>query len=112
MEQLRDPTHVGQKSWQVLSVALAVLPATTCPEWCRDHSPLKRVLISGGCVRVAGKGSPSLPGQGTAASNSGRYINLGKVPALKKNRKVHTKGCFDKLLEKAYMPMKKGKRRQ
>jgi hypothetical protein len=84
MEQLRDPTHVGQKSWQVLSVALAVLPATTCPEWCRDHSPLKRVLISGGCVRVAGKGSPSLPGQGTAASNSGRYINLGKVPALKK----------------------------
>jgi IS605 OrfB family transposase len=58
-----------QKSWQVLSVALAVLLATTCLEWCRDHSPLKRVLISGDWVRVAGKGSPSLPGQGTAASN-------------------------------------------
>jgi IS605 OrfB family transposase len=58
-----------QKSWRVLSVALAVLLATTCLEWCRDHSPLKRVLISGDWVRVAGKGSPSLPGQGTAASN-------------------------------------------
>jgi IS605 OrfB family transposase len=68
MEQLRGPTHVGQKSWQVLSVALAVLLATTYLEWCRDHSPLKRVLISGDWVRVAGKGSPSLPGQGTAAS--------------------------------------------
>jgi Hypothetical protein len=69
MEQLRGPTQVGQKSWRVLSVALAVLLATACLEWCRDHSPLKRVLISRDWVRVAGKGSPSLPGQGTAASN-------------------------------------------
>ncbi|NHV05712.1 MAG: IS200/IS605 family element transposase accessory protein TnpB [Thaumarchaeota archaeon] len=60
-----------RKSWQVLSVALAALRATTCLEWCRDHSPLKRVLISGDWVKVAGKGSPSLPGQGTAASNCG-----------------------------------------
>jgi IS605 OrfB family transposase len=45
-----------QKSWRVLSVALAALRATTCLEWCRDHSPLKRVLISGDWVRVAGKG--------------------------------------------------------
>jgi transposase, IS605 OrfB family, central region len=57
-----------QKSWRVLSVALAVLLAATCLEWCRDHSPLKRVLISGDWARVADKGSPSLPGQGTAAS--------------------------------------------
>jgi IS605 OrfB family transposase len=65
-----------QKSWRVLSVALAVLLATTCLEWCRDHSPLKRVLISGDWVRVAGKGSPSLPGQGTAASNCS-FIHFG-----------------------------------
>jgi len=65
-----------QKSWQVLSVALASLLATTCLEWCRDHSPLKRVLISGDWVRVAGKGSPSLPGQGTTASNCS-FIHFG-----------------------------------
>jgi len=52
MEQLRGPTHVGQKSWLVLSVALAALRATTCLEWCRDHSPLKRVLVSGDWARV------------------------------------------------------------
>jgi IS605 OrfB family transposase len=66
---MRGRARSLQKSWQVLSVALAALRATTCLEWCRDHSPLKRVLISGDWVRVAGKGSPSLPGQGTAASN-------------------------------------------
>jgi len=60
-----------RKSWQVLSVALASLRATTCLEWCRDHSPLKRVLISGDWAKVAGKGSPSIPDQGTAASNCG-----------------------------------------
>jgi transposase, putative, N-terminal domain len=65
-----------QKSWRVLSVALAVLRATTCLEWCRDHSPLKRVLISGDWARVAGKGSPSLPGQGTAASPCS-FIHFG-----------------------------------
>ncbi|MFZ8860373.1 MAG: IS200/IS605 family accessory protein TnpB-related protein [Thermocrinis sp.] len=65
-----------QKSWRVLSVALAVLLAATCLEWCPDHSPLKRVLISGDWVRVAGKGSPSLPGQGTAASNCS-FIHFG-----------------------------------
>jgi predicted transposase len=64
-----------QKSWQVLSVALAVLRATACLEWCRDHSPLKRVLISGD--EVAGGVSPSLPGQGTAAQNRCSFIHLG-----------------------------------
>jgi IS605 OrfB family transposase len=67
MKPMRGRARSLQKSWQVLSVALAVLLATTCLEWCRDHSPLKRVLISGDWVRVAGKGSPSFPGQGTAA---------------------------------------------
>jgi len=65
-----------RKSWQVLSVTLASLRATTCLEWCRDHSPLKRVLISGDWAKVAGKGSPSLPGQGTAASNCS-FIHFG-----------------------------------
>ena len=69
MKPMRGRAKSLQKSWRVLSVALAALLATTCLEWCRDHSPLKRVLISGDWVRVAGKGSPSLPGQGTAASN-------------------------------------------
>ena len=66
-----------QKSWQVLSVALASLRATTCLEWCRDHSPLKRVLISGDWVKVAGKGSPSILGQGTTASNCS-FIHFGR----------------------------------
>jgi IS605 OrfB family transposase len=66
-----------QKSWQVLSVALAALRATTCLEWCPDHSPLKRVLISGDWVRVAGGVSPSLPGQGTAAQNKCSFIHFG-----------------------------------
>jgi IS605 OrfB family transposase len=65
-----------RKSWQVLSVALASLRATTCLEWCRDHSPLKHVLISGDWVKVAGKGSPLIPGQGTATSNCG-FIHFG-----------------------------------
>jgi IS605 OrfB family transposase len=74
MERVRGSTQVGQKSWRVLSVALAVLFATTCLEWCRDHSPLKRVLVSGDWARVAGKGSPSFPGQGTAAQNMCSFV--------------------------------------
>jgi IS605 OrfB family transposase len=65
-----------RKSWQVLSAALASLRVTTCLEWCRDHSPLKHVLISGDWVKVASKGSPSLPDQGTATSNCG-FIHFG-----------------------------------
>ena len=68
MKPMRGRAKSLQKSWRVLSVALAVLLATPCFEWCRDHSPLKRVLISEDWARVADKGSPSLPGQGTAAS--------------------------------------------
>jgi IS605 OrfB family transposase len=76
MKPMRGRAKSLQKSWRVLSVALAALLATPCLEWCRDHSPLKRVLISGDWARVAGKGSPSLPGQGTAASNCS-FINFG-----------------------------------
>jgi IS605 OrfB family transposase len=68
MKPMRGRAKSLRKSWQVLSVALTALRATTCLEWCRDHSPLKRVLISGDWVRVAGGVSPSLPGQGTTAS--------------------------------------------
>ncbi len=78
MKPMRGRAKSLQKSWRVLSVALAVLRATTCLEWCPDYSPLKRVLISGNWVRVVGKGSPSLPGQGTAASNCS-FINFGDL---------------------------------
>jgi IS605 OrfB family transposase len=76
MKPMRGRAKSLQKSWQVLSVALAALRATTCLEWCRDHSPLKRVLISGDWAKVAGKGSPSLPGQGTTASPCS-FIHFG-----------------------------------
>jgi IS605 OrfB family transposase len=39
---MRGRARSLQKSWRVLSVALVVLRATTCLEWCPDHSPLKR----------------------------------------------------------------------
>jgi len=67
---MRSRAKSLQKSWRVLSVALAF----SCLERCRDHSPLKRVLISGG--KVAGGVSPSLPGQGTDASPCS-FIHLG-----------------------------------
>jgi hypothetical protein len=74
---MRGRAKSPQKSWRVLSVALAVLRATTCLEWCPDHSPLKRVLISGDWVRVAGRGSPSFLGQGMAAQNKCSFIQFG-----------------------------------
>jgi hypothetical protein len=64
MEQLRGPTKVGQKSWQVLSVALAF----SCLESFRDYSDW---------VGVAGRVSPSLPGQGTTAQNMCSFIQFG-----------------------------------
>ncbi|MFZ8785106.1 IS200/IS605 family accessory protein TnpB-related protein [Thermocrinis sp.] len=68
---MRGRARSLQKSWRVLSVALAF----SCLEWCPDHSPLKRVLISGD--KVAGGVSPSLPGQGTVAQNRCSFIHLG-----------------------------------
>ena len=71
MERVRDRAESLQKSWRVLSIALAF----SCLEWCRDHSPLKRVLISGDWVGVARrKGLVPLPGQGTAALNRCSFI--------------------------------------
>jgi len=49
MERVRGSTQVEQKSWQVLSVALAF----SCLESLRDFSPLKRLLISRDWVGVA-----------------------------------------------------------
>jgi len=76
MKPMRGRVKSLRKSWQVLSVTLEALRATTCFEWCRDHSPLKRVLISRDWAKVAGKDSPSLPCQGTAASNCS-FIHFG-----------------------------------
>jgi len=74
MEQLRGSTHVGQKSWRVLSVALAF----SCLESFRDFSPLKRVILLGDWVGVAKrKGLVPLPGQGTAAQNMCSFIHFG-----------------------------------
>jgi IS605 OrfB family transposase len=71
MERVRGSTHVGQKSWRVLSVALAF----SCLESFRDFSPLKRVIFLGDWVGVAKrKGLVPLPGQGTAAQNMCSFI--------------------------------------
>jgi uncharacterized small protein (DUF1192 family) len=74
MERVRGSTHVGQKSWRVLSVALAF----SCLESFRDFSPLKRVILLGdwaGVVRR--KGLVPLPGQGTTAQNMCSFIHSG-----------------------------------
>jgi IS605 OrfB family transposase len=55
MKPMRGRVKSLQKSWRVLSVALA-------------FSPLKRVILLGDWVGVACRVSPSLPGQGTANS--------------------------------------------
>jgi len=70
MERVRDLTHVRQKRWQVLSVALAF----SCLESLRDFSPLKRLLISRDWVGVAKRASPSLPGQGTTVQNMYSFV--------------------------------------
>ena len=49
MERVRGLTHVRQKSWQVLSVALAF----SCLESFRDFSPLKRVILTRDWVGAA-----------------------------------------------------------
>ena len=64
MERVRGPTKVGQKSWRVLSVALAF----SYLESFRDYSDW---------VGVACRVSPSLPGQGTTAQNMCSFIQFG-----------------------------------
>jgi len=70
MERLRGLTHVRQKSWQVLSVALAF----SCLESLRDFSPLKRVILVRDWVGAAKRASPSLPGQGTSVLNMYNFV--------------------------------------
>ena len=55
MERVRGSTQVAQKSWQVLSVALAF----SCIESFRDFSPLKRVILARDWVGAAKRASPS-----------------------------------------------------
>jgi len=74
MERVRGSTHVGQKSWRALSVALAI----SCLESFRDFSPLKRVILLGDWVGVVKrKGLVPLPGQGTAAQNMCNFVLFG-----------------------------------
>jgi len=70
MERVRGLTHVRQKSWQVLSVALAF----SCLVSFRDLSPLKRVLLLRDWVGAAKRDSPSLPGQGTTVQNMYSFV--------------------------------------
>jgi IS605 OrfB family transposase len=55
MERVRGRAQVLQKSWQVLSVALAF----SCLESFRDLSPLKRIILTRDWVGVAKRASPS-----------------------------------------------------
>jgi IS605 OrfB family transposase len=73
MKPMRGRAKSLQKSWRVLSVALAF----SCLESFRDFSPLKRVILLGDWVGVACRVSPSLPGQGTAAQNMCSFIQSG-----------------------------------
>jgi len=70
MERVRGLAHVRQKSWQVLSVALAF----SCLESFRDFSPLKRVILTRDWVGAAKRASPSLPGQGTTVLNKYSFV--------------------------------------
>ena len=71
MERVRGLTHVRQKGWQVLSVALAL----SCLESFRDFSPLKRILISRDWVGVAKrKGLVPLHGQGMSILNIYSFV--------------------------------------
>jgi IS605 OrfB family transposase len=74
MERVRGRAQVLQKSWQVLSVALAF----SCLESFRDLSPLKRVLLTRDWVGVAKRnGLVPLPGQGTNALNMYSFVHFG-----------------------------------
>jgi IS605 OrfB family transposase len=66
-ERVRGSTQVGQKSWRVLSVALAF----SCLEKSyRDFSPLKRLIISGDWVGVARRLVPVLGAGAMTLSNT------------------------------------------
>jgi IS605 OrfB family transposase len=66
MERVRARVQDLQKSWRVLSVALAF----SCLESFRDLSPLKRVILTRDWVGAAKRnGLVPLPGQGTTVQN-------------------------------------------
>jgi hypothetical protein len=67
---VRGRAQVLQKSWQVLSVALAF----SCLDSFRDFSPLKRVILARDWVGEANKASPSLHGQGTTVLNMYSFV--------------------------------------
>jgi len=73
MERVRGRVQALQKSWQVLSVALAF----SCLESFRDLSPLKRIILTRDWVGVAKRASPSLPGQGTTVLNMYNFVQFG-----------------------------------
>ena len=71
LKPMRGMAQALQKSWQVLSVALAF----SCLESFRDFSPLKRVILTRDWVGVAKrKGLVPLPGQGTTVLNRYSFV--------------------------------------
>jgi len=71
MERVKGLTHVRQKSWQVLCVALAF----SCLESFRDLSPLKRAnLLRDWVGKAKRKGLVPLPGQRTARINMYSFV--------------------------------------
>ena len=71
LKPMRGRAQALQKSWQVLSVALAF----SCLVSFRDFSPLKRVILTRDWVGVAKrKGLVPLPGQGTTVLNRYSFV--------------------------------------
>jgi len=71
MERVRGSTQVEQKSWRVLSVALAF----SCLETFRDFSPLSKTILLRDWAGVAKqKGLVPLLGQGTAIQNMFSFV--------------------------------------
>jgi hypothetical protein len=88
MERVRGSTQVEQKSWQVLSVALAF----SCLESLRDFSPLKRVILARDWVGAAKQnGLVPLPGQGTTVLNMYSFVQFGSGQALLSWVLTHTR---------------------
>jgi len=71
LKPMRGGVQTLQKSWQVLSVALAF----SCLESFRDFSPLKRVILTRDWAGAAKrKGIVPLPGQGTTVQNVYSFV--------------------------------------
>jgi len=71
LKPMRGRAQALQKSWQVLSVALAF----SCLESFRDLSPLKRVILTRDWVGAAKRnGLVPLPGQGTTVLNMHSFV--------------------------------------